>query len=251
MITAAIMQPTFLPWLGYFGMMKQVDVFVFLDNVQFEKRSWQQRNRIKGPQGPHLLTIPVISKGRGNQHICDVEIESNGEFQARFIETFRHFYKRAEHFAEASALIFPLLACQDRLLADYTMRITMEIARALDITPKIMRGSHLGSAGRKADLLANICSEVGAQQYVSAPGSYDYLSQSEDFDRAGIAILFNTYRIEAYPQLHGEFVSHLSVADALFCLGIQETGNLIRRSLSLTSAAEYAASVSDVTKLKA
>src|SRR5262245_35090909 len=106
------MQPTYLPWLGYFAMMAEADCFVFLDGVQFERRSWQQRNRVKGPQGAHLLTVPVLSKGAPTQPICDVVIEPDSAFRRRHIETLRHFYGRSAYYAEASALLFPLIECR-------------------------------------------------------------------------------------------------------------------------------------------
>ena len=77
---AAIMQPTFLPWCGYFALMASVDLFVFLDDVQFDKRSWQQRNRIKTPQGVIWLTVPVLTKGRRDQTISEAEIQPEAKF---------------------------------------------------------------------------------------------------------------------------------------------------------------------------
>src|SRR3990167_8474438 len=85
--TIAIMQPTYLPWMGYFDLMDQCDVFVLLDSVQFERRSWQQRNRIKTPQGELWLTVPVLSKGRREQKICQVEIDRSRDFQQKHIRT--------------------------------------------------------------------------------------------------------------------------------------------------------------------
>ena len=80
MTSVAIMQPTYLPWLGYFALMDRVDIFVFLDSVQFERRSWQQRNRIKGPDGPRMLTVPVFKKGLRDQRIDEVRIDPSAGF---------------------------------------------------------------------------------------------------------------------------------------------------------------------------
>src|SRR5579864_5457599 len=92
----AISQPTYLPWLGYLDLIDQVDTFVLLDNVQFEKQSWQQRNRIKTPTGLQWLTVPVIFKGRFGQHIQDVEIRE--DFAAKHLRALELNYRRAQYF---------------------------------------------------------------------------------------------------------------------------------------------------------
>lgn len=238
-ITAAIMQPTYLPWLGYIAMMAEANVFIFLDGVQFEKRSWQQRNRVKGPQGTHLLTVPVLSKGAATQSICEVIIEPGVDFRRRHIETLRHFYGRSGHFAEVSGLLFPLIERPSDHLADYTIGITVEIARALGIAPKVMRSSKLMARGTKAALLAAICSETAAKRYIAAPGSYEYLSSSDVFARAGIDVYYNTFRITPYSQLYGAFISHLSVVDTLFSIGVKATAELIRTCRHVTAASDF------------
>ena len=93
----AISQPTYLPWIGYFDLIDQVDVFVLLDDVQFEKRSWQQRNRIKTPLGLQWLTVPVISRGRREQLINQVEIETP-QFSRDHCRAVEHNYRRAQFF---------------------------------------------------------------------------------------------------------------------------------------------------------
>lgn len=241
MTSAAIMQPTYLPWHGYFAMMAEADVFVFLDHVQFEKRSWQQRNRVKGPNGAHMLTVPVLSKGASEQRIDAVTIGPGSDFRRRHVETMRHFYGRASHFSEASALLFPLIERPAERLADYTIAIATGIARALGIGPRFMRSRDLRAQGSKADLLAAICREVGAGRYVSAPGSADYLSASDAFRAAGIEVFYNTFRVVPYAQPHGDFVSHLSVADALFSIGAASTRAAIEAGRHLTPEAAFRA----------
>lgn len=239
MISAAIMQPTYLPWLGYFAMMAEAQVFVFLDSVQFEKRSWQQRNRIKGPQGAHLLTVPVLTKGVPEQRIADVLIEPGSDFRHRHIQTMRHFYGKAPKFAEVSALLFPLIEHEADHLADYNIHIAMALAAALGIEVKFLRSRDLQVRGTKADLLAAICAEVGAQRYLSAPGSAGYLAESNAFEAAGIEVVYNTFRVAPYAQPHGEFVSHLAVVDALFSLGIAATRELIAAGRHVTPSSAF------------
>ena len=85
MTTIAIMQPTYLPWLGYFDLIDRSDILVFLDSVQFDKRSWQQRNRIKTPNGELMLTVPVLTKGKFDQKICDVMIDQSQNFEKKHL----------------------------------------------------------------------------------------------------------------------------------------------------------------------
>ena len=96
----AIMQPTYLPWSGYFGLMHYVDIFVLLDSVQFERRSWQQRNKIKTDLGEKLLTIPVIKKGKRDQLINEVLIDKNNEFNNQHINLIKQHYSKAPFFKE-------------------------------------------------------------------------------------------------------------------------------------------------------
>ena len=91
------MQPTYLPWLGYFVLINRSDVFVFLDSVQFDKRSWQQRNRIKTPNGELMLTVPVLTKGRFNQNICDAIIDKSQKFEKKHFSSIRSNYMKSKY----------------------------------------------------------------------------------------------------------------------------------------------------------
>mgnify|MGYP003315469201 CR=1 FL=1 len=91
----AIMQPTYLPWIGYFGLMEYVDMFVFLDSVQFEKRSWQQRNKIKTNEGERYLTIPVQSKGKRDQLINEVKVLKCSNFEKQHKRLIKQYYSKS------------------------------------------------------------------------------------------------------------------------------------------------------------
>ena len=92
------MQPTYLPWLGYFDLIHRSDIFVFLDSVQFDKRSWQQRNRIKSPNGELMLTVPVLTKGRFDQQIYDVGIDISQNFEKKHFNSIRSNYTKSKYF---------------------------------------------------------------------------------------------------------------------------------------------------------
>jgi hypothetical protein len=215
----AIMQPTYLPWLGYFSLMRSVDKFVILDSVQFEKRSWQQRNQIKTANGPLMLTIPVLTKGLGNQLMTEVVIDNEGAFPKAHTKSIALNYSRAKHFAEYAPDILGLLENRQEKLVDLTTEIILHLRDILGITTSIVYASELLADGKKAELLANICEELGASEYVSPPGSRNYLDGTDVFKCRGISYRYFEYEHPVYPQLYGEFLPYMSAIDAIFNCG--------------------------------
>ena len=224
------MQPTYLPWLGYFALMDRVDVFVFLDSVQFDRRSWQQRNRIKGANGPQMLTVPVYKKGLRDQEIADVRINHDFGFPEKHVRAIERCYARAPYFDRYSAELFAIMQRSSDLQADLNIDLIGWIAGQLGIAPRCLRSRTLGAGGNKADLLADICRCLEADCYVSPPGSRGYLENSDAFERLAIPVVYNEYDHPTYPQLHGTFVSHLSVVDLMFNAG-PDSLEIIRRGL--------------------
>lgn len=212
--TVAIMQPTYLPWVGYFDMIDQSDCFVFLDSVQFSKRSWQQRNRLKGPTGPVWCSVSVHSKGQREQPISGVAIDHGQDSLAKHARTVRHSYGKAKFFSLA-ADFFEILESEPVFLADLNIEIVRMMCRHFGIQTKFVRSSTLSSKGVKGELLANLCVELGATRYLSALGSKDYLEEDNPFPTRGIDLVYHDFAQPMYPQLYGEFESHLSALDLL------------------------------------
>lgn len=237
----AIMQPTLLPWIGYFGLMDAVDEFVLLDDVQFARRSWQQRNQIKGPDGAIMLTVPVLKKGKRDQLINEVEIDIASDFARKHKRSIETSYSKAPYWNKYSA---PLIDCFNEsspLLVNYNIAFIECIRDLLSIQTPILRSSTLPISGKREHRLLSICEQRNASTYISPPGSHDYLSESDAFSIAGIDLLYNNYQHPTYPQLHGEFVSHLSAIDLLLncgddSLGILRTGINIVPASSLVAA---------------
>jgi len=247
MKTVAIMQPTYLPWLGYFALMAEVDVFVFLDSVQFDRRSWQQRNRVKGPDGIQFLTVPVKAKGALERPISEIEIDPASDFRKKHVATLRHYYARSRAFDEGAATIVPVVEAKHKMLADYTIAATVSLAGTLGLACAFMRSSELGVDGVKAELLARICERLQADRYVSPVGSAGYLSESDAFAKRGIEVVFNAYTPVSYSQLHGNFVPSLSVADALLAAGIEATRTAICDGRGLAKAQDVYAQLAAQT----
>jgi hypothetical protein len=219
MTTAAIMQPTYLPWAGYFGLMDKVDTFVFLDNVQFDRRSWQQRNRIKTANGEQWLTVPVISKGRRDQLIRDVEIDTEQKFAPSHIRSIEQNYAKAPYFNEFSRSILGVLEQEHSRLRDLTLTLIGAIADLLGIGTRCVTASDLEATGAKDELLANICEEIGADHYISPPGSKAYLEADTTFQDRGIGLSYFEFEHPVYRQMYDGFVPYMAVIDLMFNKG--------------------------------
>ena len=216
MTTVAIMQPTFAPWIGYLAMMDSVDLFVFLDNVQFERRSWQQRNRIKTGNGPQWLTVPVLSKGLREQHICDVRIDQSSGFATKHIQAIRHAYGTCDAYDDYADGIADIIRRRQDRLVDLTTELIELLRTFFGVPTPSVLASSLRAEGRKAELLANICQALGAKSYLSPPGSQVYLDQTTAFRDRDIDVRYHRYDHPTYRQRFGAFESHMSSIDLLF-----------------------------------
>lgn len=207
----------------------QVDTFVLLDNVQFERQSWQQRNRIKTPAGLQWLTVPVRFRGRFGQLINEVEIRDI-EFWRNHLRAIELSYRRApffdDYFDELSFRIAARGPCPP-LIADLNVRLIEWFMDVLGIQTRLLRASQLKETGKRTELLANICASLGATQYVSPLGSADYLLREMDvlFGK-GINVQFQHYEHPRYRQLFPPFCPYASILDLIFNEGEQSLGIL-------------------------
>lgn len=218
MITVAAMQPTYLPWLGYFALIDLADVFVVLDDVQFERRSWQQRNRIKGPNGEIMLTVPVRKAPR-DALIRNIEINFEHEFPQNHIDNLRFNYARAPHFDDHAEPLLARLEDPQPALADLNLDLIRCIAEAVGIEACYVLSSGARAKGKRDAYLAALCEELDADRYLSPAGSRGYLEGSPAFRQRGIRVEYLSFSHPTYGQLHGRFISHLSAVDALFNVG--------------------------------
>lgn len=212
----AIMQPTYLPWVGYFALMSRVDVFVLFDSVQFARRSWQQRNQIKTANGPKFLTVPVKKSGRRDQVITETEINVEENALEKHVKAIQAEYKKSPFFDTWSADLFDIMLSPHGLIAELNIDLILFLKDALGIDTKIIRSSTLQTTGAKADLLADICGQMDAGQYVSPLGSKDYMDASDAFQKRQIDVIYHDYDHPIYRQQHAGFEPFMSVVDLLF-----------------------------------
>jgi hypothetical protein len=242
MPTCAIMQPTYLPWIGYFALMDMADVFVFLDDVQLSKQSWQTRNRIKGEGGKELmLSVPV--RHAGAQPIRDVEIDG-AHWVAKHLKSFTQNYRKAPHFGEALALYEPVLQVAHAKLCDLNIALISAVADRLDITGRRIRSSEIAekSADRR-DRLVDICKQFGADTYLSPAGAAGYLSEDDgeaQFGKHGMTLLYQRYEHPTYAQVNGAFLPYMCVLDLIANVGVAQAATIIRAGIRPSSAAQSA-----------
>jgi hypothetical protein len=231
MTRIAIMQPTFLPWLGYFALMDVVDRFVFLTDVQFIKRSWQRRNNIKGPNGPVMLSLPVASKP-SRPMIHEARL-ADTPFGPKLLATLDGLLGRAPFWDCARALVADSIDQSQGQVAQLNISFITHFAKEIGITTPCVCSAQTSYeiTDNKSDRLLAICRAYGATQYLSPPGSYDYLAVDNPFANTEVALQFFAYDHPVYDQPYGAFVSHMSALEALAYVGPQHLLGLIRSGL--------------------
>lgn len=217
-----ILQPSYIPWRGYFHQIALADVFVFYDDVKYDKNGWRNRNRIKTATGTRWLTIPVLTKGvETNQTpIHQIRINWSQDWIKKHWYTLATVYARAPFFDELACRLQPFYQTKPKLLADFTIELTMFLARCLGIRhTRFVRSSELNIAlGHKTERLINILTHLGATEYLSGPAARNYL-ESDLFDQAGIHLEYMRYDYPEYPQLFTPYDPQVSIIDLMFMTG--------------------------------
>jgi hypothetical protein len=208
-------QPNLFPWLGFFDKMACSDVFIFLDNVQFTKRGFQNRVQVKGPQGAQWLTLPVKTKGRYYQLTCDVEINDEFEWQKEHLRTLQAIYRGTPGYEKIMPSIERLYSPSYQNLIDLTIPSIEWIKNELEIDCKLVRASDLGVTGSRSQLISDLVLAAGGTTYLSGPSGRDYLDEAM-FAEKGINVTYHRFQMVAYPQRFGEFIGGLSTLDYLF-----------------------------------
>ena len=215
--TVAIIQSNYIPWKGYFDVINLADEFFLYDTVQYTRRDWRNRNRIKTTQGPQWLTIPV--QASRTQRICDVEI-SDPLWAQRHWRTLSQVYARAPYFAEYRDEIEALyMSAEERMLSAVNERFIRALCGRLGITTPIAHTADDAEHENKTEKLVAICVDAGATEYLCGPASRSYIEEWR-FDEAGIALAYLDYSgYREYPQLFGPFLHDVTVLDLILNTG--------------------------------
>ncbi len=212
----AIHQPQYLPWLGYFDKMDQVDVFVLLDDVQYKKNEWQNRNKIRTASQWQWLTVPVMYKF--GEKINEVRIDSHQDWRARQMKGLEINYSNAPYFWDYFTFFRDVFAQEWEFLVDINIYFIEYLKDALGIKTDLVRSSVLKVNGSKTERLVEICKALKADTYLSGAGGDEYLDKGL-FEESGIVLEFQHYSPPRYSQAFGGFYPNMSVVDLLFCHG--------------------------------
>ena len=224
--TAAIMQPTYLPYLGYFHLIAQAEVFVFLDDVQFARRSWQSRNRIWGAAGEVMLSVPTAKADRDTA-ICDITISDAEPWREKHLASIRHAYGKRPFFAEGMTFLEAQYAAPNTTLAELNAALIQAATQRLGLDAEFVRASDLKAPGDRSDHLLAICQAVGAEAYLSPMGSADYMEEDGVFAAARMPVRFQPFVEIPYDQGRAEFTPYMAFVDAVMNLGWAGTRDLI------------------------
>jgi len=230
----AIMQPTYLPWLGYFDLIDQVDKFVFLDTAQVSKQSWHVRNRIKTSTGALCISLSYRKdKGYKETLLCSANINDDVNWRQKHLKSLELAYAKARFFSEVYPFLEELIKNHFNILSEFTINIIQNIAREIGIkNTQLIRASQMKALeGTKDTLLALICKHLGCTEYLSPQGSAVYLEKYSPggiLVKSGIKLFYHNYEHPVYRQLYGDFIPCLSVVDLLFNYGFQESLAIIR-----------------------
>lgn len=211
-------QPDFIPYLGFFDRLLNSDVYVVLDDVQFIRRGWHHRDKIKTRHGEQWLSLST-RKGDYHQLILDVRLqEAKDEWIHRNINLISENYNKARYFDAHFPEIERIYRAGHERLVDINMAFIHHFLDVFNIDVKIVYSSDLGVDGRQTEKLIGLTRATGGTHYLSGTGALDYLDKAM-FDEAGIALEIQDFHHPVYPQLHGDFIPQLSSLDCILNCG--------------------------------
>ena len=222
----AVHQPQYLPWLGYFHKIANCDLFLFLDDVQYKKREFQNRNKIKTPNGPLWLTVPVVTKGQYTQNIRDVEICPDNDWAGEHLKSIEHNYAKAPFYKEHRDFLHTVYGKRWDLLINVSITIIDHILRCLDIKTPCKMSSEYGVTTASSERIVDLCKKTGADTYLSGAGGREYMDE-ELFTKNGIKVVYQEFKHPEYSQLYGKFEPYLTVMDLLLNCGPQSRSILL------------------------
>ena len=216
-MNVAIVQSNFLPWRGYFDIIRQCELFIIYDDVQYTKGDWRNRNRIKTPRGAEWITVPV-RRGPLRQRIDETSVNYSTPWARKMLKRIRDAYRGAPHLEPYVSELSDLLTPEAASISELNVRLLRWACGHLGIDTPMRMSRDYASQGAKTERLIGILRQAGASAYLSGPSARDYLIP-ESFAREGIRLEYMTYEYPAYEQLHPPFDPAVSVIDLLFMKG--------------------------------
>lgn len=215
MTRLVVLQPSFLPWLGYLDQYDWADVFVLYDDTQFDKNGWRNRNRILTPNGINWVTVPVKTKGLNKPLNLEIPINNQGKWQKKMLASIRQSYSKTDYFDQHFPGLEEALSPTYERLLDLNIATLKWLTEALGMPWKVVRSSEIDVPGRKTERLVAICEKFAATDYLTGDAAKDYLEEAL-FQDADVNVHWHSYQHPVYDQGKDEFVPYLSVVDLLF-----------------------------------
>ena len=221
----SIRQPGYFPYLGFFKKIQFCDIFVYLDDVQYERGDWDNRNKIKTSDGSMRLTVPVYNKS--GQKLNEVQISYDTNWNIKHIKAIELNYQKTPYFSNYWDPIKKILEKKWSKLIDLNLALIEFINQELNITTKIIRSSNLKIDSVSSQRLVDICKKLDSTTYLSGEMGVDYLDE-EIFQKENIKVIYEKFEHPTYSQNHGSFIPNLSIIDLLFNEGEKSKDILLR-----------------------
>jgi hypothetical protein len=223
----SIMQPSYLPWAGYFNLISEADVFVFLDDAQLQKNSWHNRNRLLVNHLPHWITVPV-KRATLKQKINNSMLADDKNWKQKHIKLLKHTYAKHSYFCDILELCNMLDQGNFDNLADLNIQLIKWFLQKLDLTSKLYLSSELAIEGKRTERIIGILEKLEAKTYLSPQGAGEYLDLDDFINQTKIKLSYQEFKPPKYKQYrHDDYQSHLSIVDVVANIGWDEAKQYI------------------------
>lgn len=234
-------QPSYLPWLGLFHKIALADHFVLFDQVQYVPKDWISRNVVKGPNGPILLTVPVLKSGYLEKKIVDIEVHNELPWAKKHWMSIEQCYKKTPHFKTIAGFLEDTYKREWKYLADLDFHMLKGFLEILGIKTPVTRAGEYKFQGAKSELVLDMCLQLGAKVYIFGALGADYADR-EMFTSKGVTPYFQEYKHPEYRQNFGPFAPNMCIIDLLSNVGpdsldVLMSGNVTRDEIRALAAA--------------
>ncbi|HJP18091.1 MAG TPA: WbqC family protein [Nitrospinota bacterium] len=232
------LQPSYLPWLGYFEQIHKTDLFILCDELQYEKYSWRNRNRIRTKHSLVRLIVPVVSSHTPEKQIKDIKVDYSTNWRKKHWLSLFYNYNNSPFFKNYMVFFKDVLKKKWEHLSDLNIEIIRELCRYLNIKTEIVVSSQLKledkfrknfKSGDATDRIIFYCNEFGANTFYEGKAGKNYVNE-EKFAEESIKLEYQNYQHPVYPQTGDDFISHLSAVDLLFNCGEKSLDILLNKT---------------------
>lgn len=226
------MQPTFLPWMGYFELILKADVFIFLDDFQYSARSYHQRNRLfVNTNQVDWYTVPVIKEKSFEKSLNEVQIDNTQAWERKFLKRIERNYCKAKYYDQMFPILEQVFQEKNCCLGEMNIKIIKLLLEKMQIETAIRCSTEFVLKGKRSEKILELLRLNEGTIYYSAQGSFEYMLEDNVFPTEDIEVYFQNFKPKEYPQIGNKdgFISHLSVIDAIMNIGFHETRELIEQ----------------------